>query len=201
MPTTIDAPPIVDKLFTTADLLAMPDDGIERWLIDGRIVEVGMTKRNKFHAWIESRASHILGSWIDSQPSPHGSAYAGEAGVRLRRDPDLTVGIDLVYLPPDVSSRVMADEETTIIDAVPLLAVEILSPSDTFENVQLKIGKYREVGVPLVWVLDPYFRTVTVHRRNQEPVMLNATQELDGGTELPGFRVPVVRLFPTDPPA
>ena len=199
MATTIEPPPPAERLSTTADLLAIPDDGVERWLIDGRIVEVGMTTRDKFHSWIETRISQLIANWIDSQPKPHGSAHAGEAGVRLRRDPDVTVGIDLVYLSPDVSARVMADEETTIIDAVPLLAVEILSPSDTFENLQLKIGKYREVDVPLVWVLDPHFRTVTVHRPRKEPVMLNATQELDGSPELPGFRVPVARISPSEP--
>jgi Uma2 family endonuclease len=158
-----------------------------------------MTIRNKFLTWIQNRLSQLISNWLDSQPGMPGSAHAGEAGVRLRREPELTVGIDLVYLSPEVSARVMADEETTIIDAVPLLAVEILSPSETFENLQLKIGKYREVGVPLVWVLDPHFRTVTVHRPLLEPVMLNATQELDGGTELPGFRVPVARIFPPEP--
>lgn len=199
MATVLERPAPAEKLFTTADLLAMPDDGIERWLIDGRIVEVGITIRNKTHARIQSRISQLIENWIDAQSEPRGTAHAGEAGVRLRHEPELTVGIDLVYLSADLSARIMADEETTIIDAVPTLAVEILSPSDTFKKNQSKIGKYREVGVPLVWVLDPHFRTVTVHRRNHEPVMLNATQELDGGTELPGFRVPVARIFPPEP--
>lgn len=34
---------------TTAELLARPDDGVERWLVDGVIEEVGMTMRYKRH--------------------------------------------------------------------------------------------------------------------------------------------------------
>ena len=195
MTSAVATPPPV-KSATTADLLAMPDDGVERWLMNGEIVEAGMTIRNKHHTRIQSRVSYLVEAWMETQPEPRGSAHAGEAGVRLRRDPELTVGIDLVYLAPALSAQAMADDETTIIDGVPTLAVEILSPSDTVENVQSKIDTYREVGVSQVWVLDPHYRTVTVYRPAGEPVMLNATQTLDGGPELPGFSVPVARIFP-----
>lgn len=191
------APP-AEKLHTTADLLAIPDDGIGRWLIDGRIVEVGMTIRNKHHTRTESRVSHALETWRETRPQPRGSVHAGEAGVRLRSDPELTVGIDLVYLDPEPSARVLADEATTIIDAVPTLAVEILSPSDTVEDIHAKLAMYRDAVVAVVWILDPYLRTVTVHRPGQEPVLHNRHQELTGDPELPGFRVPVARLFGDD---
>ncbi len=194
--TALEPTPPADRLFTTADLLALPDDGIERWLIDGRIVEVGMTIRNKFHTLVEGRVAQQVLNWVDAQPEPRGTLHAGEAGVRLRKNPDLTVGVDLVYLAPGLSSRVMADDTTTIIDAVPTLAVEILSPSDTIEDITHKVKLFRDAGVPQVWLLHPDFRTVSVHFPVAESVTLNATQELDGGDALPGFRVPVARLFP-----
>lgn len=180
---------------TLADLLAMPDDGTERWLLNGEIVEVGMTIRNRTHARIQSLVSYYLELWRNTQPEPRGAAFAGEAGVRLCDDPEVVVGVDVVYLAPEVAATALADATTTIIAAVPTLAVEILSPSDTVEHLQTKIDTYRDAGVPLVWVLDPHFRTVTVYRPTGEPVMLNASHEIDGGTDLPGFRVPVARLF------
>lgn len=196
-PATASAPTQpTDRLATTADLLALPDDGVERWLIDGRIVEVGVTTRNRTHTGIEARVAQQLLNWVDAQPEPRGTVHSGEAGVRLRENPDRTVGVDVVYLAPDVSAAAKGDDTTTIINAVPTLAVEILSPSDVFEDISRKVKLYRDAGVPLVWVIDPDFRTVTVHRPGAEPVMLNATQELDGGHVLPGFRVPVTRLFP-----
>jgi Uma2 family endonuclease len=203
MTTAVQTPPPEKKTFTEADLLAMPDDGIQRWLVDGQIVEMGrdsesltMTVRNKYHTRVQSRVSQLLENWCDTQPEPRGAIFAGEAGVRLRDDPELVVGIDLVYLAPEVTARVMADQETTMIAGVPTLAIEILSPSNTLETILDKIDVYLGAGVPQVWILEPHFRTVTIHRPGHDPVMLNATQELDGSTELPGFRVPVARIFP-----
>jgi Uma2 family endonuclease len=189
-------PPATAKARATlADLLALPDDGTERWLLHGEIVEVGMTIRNRTHARVETRVGQAIANWIDAQPAPRGAVFSGEAGVRLCDDPEVVVGVDVVYLAPEVAATALADATTTIIAAVPTLAVEILSPSDTVEHLQTKIDTYRDAGVALVWVLDPHFRTVTVYRPTGEPVMLNASQELDGGTDLPGFRVPVARLF------
>jgi Uma2 family endonuclease len=154
-----------------------------------------VTIRNRTHARVEIRVGQALANWSDSRPEPRGAVFGGEAGVRLCDDPEVVVGVDVVYLAPEVAATALADATTTIIAAVPTVAVEILSPSDTVEHVQTKIDTYRDAGVPLVWVLDPHFRTVTVYRPTGEPVMLNASQELDGGTDLPGFRVPVARLF------
>ncbi|MBX9583703.1 MAG: Uma2 family endonuclease [Gemmataceae bacterium] len=197
------APP-AEKLYTTADLLAIPDDGIERWLIDGRIVEVGnaegqpVTIRNKHHTLTQTLVTGELEAWRKTQPKPRGQFHSGEAGVILQHDPDRTVGIDLVYLDPATAARVMADDSTTIIDAVPTLAIEIQSPSNTLEELLSKLALYRDAGVRAVWVLNPYLRTAAIHRPGQPSVTLNETQELAGDPELPGFRVPVARLFSDD---
>ena len=53
---------------------------------------------------------------------------------------------------------------------------------------------YLEVGT-VVWVVDPDFRTVSVHRPGRFVEGFNETQELSGEPELPGFRVRVADLF------
>jgi Uma2 family endonuclease len=181
-------------LLTTADLLALPDDGKDRWLIRGRLREKPMTKRNRFHAWIESRIDYFLWSWIESQPEPRGDVYSGEVGCILRHDPSTTVGIDVAYFSTDVSSR--QTDDTTLVDGVPILAVEILSPNDTVEEIDEKVHAYLTAGVALLWIVNPRLRTVQVLRPDTEPVLFNVTQELSAEPHLPGFRVPVARLFP-----
>lgn len=192
MTTATDTPPPAEKRFTEADLLAMPDDGVRRWLIDGKIVEVGMTVRNHRHARVEARIAQLLSNWRDAQPRPRGAVYSGEAGIRL--SDTLTVGIDALYLSPELAANQTSDD-TTLLVGIPTLAVEILSPSDTQEWIAQRVRTYRRAGVPVVWVVDVEFRTVTVHRPNRPPLPLNEEQELDGGPELPGFRVPVARIF------
>ena len=125
---------------TTDELLAMPDDGIERWIINGELREGGMTVRNTWHAETTSNVDFALRSWLRTQPRPRGKVYVGHAGVRLKRGPDSTVGIDLVYLAAPLAAQTPAG--TKVIEVVPTLAIEILSPSDKQEDVEEKIDSY-----------------------------------------------------------
>lgn len=178
---------------TMEQLLALPDDGVKRWLIRGQLREKPMTYRNRFHSRALVRVAKFLEVWLDQQPQPRGSVLGGEAGVRLRRDPDTVFGIDVVYISAEVMAR--QTDETTIIDGVPILAVEILSPNNTVEEIDEKIDQYLEAGVPLVWIVDTRDRTVTIYRPDEEPELVNVRQELSGEPHLPGFRVPVAELF------
>ncbi|MHB1426692.1 MAG: Uma2 family endonuclease, partial [Gemmataceae bacterium] len=136
-------------LMTTEQLLALPDDGVERWLIRGQLREKPMTYRNRWHSRAMVRVGRFLDVWLDQQPEPRGSVLGGEAGVRLTRNPDTTVGIDVVYISAEAAAR--NPDDTTIIDGVPVLAVEILSPNNTVEEIDEKIDQYLEAGVLLVW--------------------------------------------------
>ncbi|MHB1426693.1 MAG: Uma2 family endonuclease [Gemmataceae bacterium] len=180
-------------LMTTEQLLALPDEGVERWLIRGQLREKPMTYRNRWHSRAMVRIGYFLEAWREQQPAPRGSVLGGEAGVRLTRNPDTTVGIDVVYISAEVANR--NPDDTTIIDGVPVLAVEILSPNNTVEEIDEKIDQYLEAGVLLVWIADTRDRTVTIYRPGQEPEFVNARQELSGEPHLPGFRVRVADLF------
>lgn len=184
------------RLMTTEELLALPDDGVERWLINGVLYEKRgepMTKRNRTRSAILIRIGQLLSNWLDQQPPPRGEVLGGEAGCRLSRDPDSTVGIDVVYISAELLAKQPAD--TTLIEGVPTLVVEVLSPNDTVEEITDKVGSYLTAGVPLVWVVHPKFRTVTVHKPNEEPELFNVHQELSGEPHLPGLRLRVASIF------
>jgi Uma2 family endonuclease len=178
---------------TTADLLALPQDGMERWLIRGELREKPMTVRNREHARTTARLSAFLVQWLERQPEPRGDVLDGEAGCRLRGDPDSTVGIDVVYISAELAAR--QSDDTTLIDGVPTLAVEVLSPNDTVEEITEKVDEYLAAGVPLVWVVNPYHRTVTVHRPGAAPELFNVSHTLSAEPHLPGFQVAVARIF------
>jgi Uma2 family endonuclease len=79
-------------------------------------------------------------------------------------------------------------------DGPPILAIEILAPWDPHERMVEKAESFLEAG-SVVWIADPDFRTITVHRPGEAPVMFNDRQELDGDPYLPGFRTLVRKLF------
>ena len=187
--TTIDRP----ALMTTEELLSLPEDGMDRELIRGRLRERPMTRRNRRHSRTVARLSQLLRNWSDAQPEPHGEVVAGEAGFRIRRNPDTTVGVDLAYISAQLAAT--TPEDAFLIDGSPLLVVEVLAPSDSQEDILEKVRDYIDAGVRLVWVAEPVFRTVTVYRPDAQPQMYSGNQELNGDPHLPGFRTPVAEIF------
>ena len=57
---------------TIDEFLALPDDGIDRMLLDGELWEMGVTVRNRFHSRLESRIGYVLTRWLLTQPLPRG---------------------------------------------------------------------------------------------------------------------------------
>src|SRR4051794_38792812 len=90
---------------TTAELLALPENGMDRWLIAGELRERPMTLRNRFHSRIMVCGCTERKNWNRLQPPPRGQVLCGEAGVRLIQDPETTFGIDIIYVSPEVIVR------------------------------------------------------------------------------------------------
>lgn len=189
-----------EKVWTVEDLLAMPDDGVRRWIIDGKLREqppeyegVTMTVRNRHHCEVMSFVTTTLTNWLRSRPKPRGGVYSGEVGVVLPGRPT-ALGIDVAYATPDVVA-VQDDEKTTLLDGVPTLVVEILSPNDTRAQIKEKRQKYLKAGIPLVWHIDPDERTVNVYKPGATPEFYNVTQRVPEHPAMPGFAPAVAELF------
>lgn len=187
------APP---RKMTTEELLAMPDDGVERWLIRGELrenTEVDMNRRNPDHSGVMTSLALILGNWLRKQPTPRGRILTGDAAFRLRPDSDTTVGIDVAFISHEL--RAKTPKGSKLVEGVPILAAEILSPSDKHSDVTEKVFEYLDVGVPLVWIVNPDFETVEVFRPRAEPVLFNRDQDLIAEQIMPGFCTAVAELF------
>lgn len=178
------------RLLTAADLLAMPK-GME--LARGELV--GETKlymgNNPRHAWVETR----LGRLLDAFTETHGqSVTLTECGFILAQSPD-TVRV------PDIAtvSRArydIAQATDGYFQGAPDLAIEILSPGNSSEEIDLKITEYFEAGVQEVWTVSVKRRGVTVYRASGEWKFYRRADTLDGGAVLPGFALPLIELFP-----
>ena len=181
---------------TLEEFLALPDDGVYREVRRGILREYrgeNVTRRNKHHAKVEARIAKLLGNWLDRQPPKTGEVHSGEIGCIIQQDPLITVGIDVAYFDYDVAND--DSRGTSFIDGPPILAVEILSPSDTIEDITEKVEDYLAAGVALVWIVSPKFRTVEVHRPDADPQLFNVQQTLTADPALPGFSTPVRTIF------
>lgn len=191
MSATVAAP---EKRMTVEEFLALPDDGHRRWLIDGIVYpkDPELSLRNKNHGRVSARTSQLLLGWSDARPAPRGQVVVGDTGFKLDPSSEVFVGIDVAYAPPELV--LATSDESPYFEGPPRLAVEILSPSNVHSEMVRKINAYLAAGAT-VWVLDPDFRTIHIHRPGQPPIGLNEADVLIGDPELPGFRAPVARFF------
>jgi Uma2 family endonuclease len=181
------------SLMTAEEFLRLRDDGIDRDLIDGEVRKRGPAIRDRRHSFVEAQIAFTLEHWRRIQKPPCGTVHGNGAGILLARNPDTLVGVDVGYFPPEVTGR--ERQCTALMDGPPVLAVEILSPSDLQEVIVDKVRKYLLAGVAVVWVVDPNFETVTVYRNDIAPQMFNNEQELAGEPFLPGLKIPVASFF------
>ena len=182
------------RMMTAEEFDALPaDEGVERWIVDGLLYERPMTRRSFPHSRTEAKIAYILQRWLNQQPTPPGLVLSGEAGFRLRREPATNVGIDVAYVTHEQMAATSPD--ASIIEGSPLLAVEIMSSSDTFEDTTGKIEAYLQAGILLMWRVEPRFRLLTVFRPDAAPESFNIHDELTAEPHLPGFRVAVAEIF------
>jgi Uma2 family endonuclease len=78
---------------------------------------------------------------------------------------------------------------------VPDFVVEVLSETNTPEEMDDKLEKYFRAGVHLVWYIDPEARSARTYTGKASMVEIDEGGVLDGGEVLPGFRIPLRELF------
>lgn len=144
-----------------------------------------LTKRNRHQARIEAIVSHILESWSRKTSFP-GKIFSGEVGCVLSND-GLSVGIDVALFSNSTLEQVA--DESPYVTGPPIVAVEILSPSDHIESIESKIQGYLNCGVRQVWVISPGMKNIIIHTPDGEPRIYTKEAVIDGGDVLPGFSV------------
>ena len=78
---------------------------------------------------------------------------------------------------------------------MPDLVVEIHSPRDTLAAMREKADLYLRNGTQLVWLVFPDDKRIEVHATDETITTLGIDDALDGGDVLPGFALPLRRLF------
>ena len=126
--------------FSRADLDAMPDDGRRYELLDGAIVV--SPAPGPAHQNVVGRLWRLL----DDGCPPGLKAYFAPLDTALPTgdvlEPDVLV----------VRREIVTERDVT---GVPLLAVEVLSPSSRRRDLGDKLTAFRDAGVPSYWVVDP----------------------------------------------
>jgi Uma2 family endonuclease len=177
------------RVWTDAEFMALPEDGHRYEIVNGELIDMGNS--GALHGYICGLAlsalmvyvlAKKLGVVLDSS-----TAFKMKNGNKRSSDVSFFAKERL---------QGMTELPTGFLEGAPDLAIEILSPGNTVEEMDEKIADYFDNGARLVWVVSPTQHYVMVYRCAQEPDrLLKTADSLDGEDVVPGFTLPVADLF------
>ncbi|NJK79872.1 MAG: Uma2 family endonuclease [Chloroflexaceae bacterium] len=187
MSTQLVTTSVETSLVTGEELFQLGDIGSCE-LIDGRIIY--MNPPGVEHGRIEIRLARYLDVFVDEHDL--GWVVGGETGIYIRRNPDTVRGMDIAVIS---KKRLPTVPGTGYLTVAPELVVEIVSPSDRWQDIEDKVSDYFSAGVERVWVVHPGQQAVYIYRSLTERTRLGRDETLEGEGVLAGFRLPIKALF------
>jgi Uma2 family endonuclease len=174
---------------TADELLAMPDDGLRRELLDGTVFVA--PPPGEEHGVIAAEILVSLGSHVRAQGL--GRVHAAETGFRIGSNPDTVMAPDAAFVSRERIEQAAIGRGYRA--GAPDLAVEVVSPGDSFVEVEAKVTRWLAAGCRMVVVVNPARRAATVYRSRDDIQLLTEGDVLDGGDVVPGWTLPLRELF------
>jgi Uma2 family endonuclease len=188
------------KTYTAEDLWELshsPEYADKRLeLVEGELIEMAPAALK--HGNWASLLDRVVGNFVDEYQL--GVVTAAETGYILFKNPN---GKDTVRAPDVgfISKGRLPENPDEWPDGyapfAPDLAIEVVSPNDTADEIQDRVNDYLKYGTRFVWVFYPKSKSAVVHAPNGS-ITLGINDELDGGDVLPGFKLPLRRIFRDD---
>ena len=180
----------ITTLMTAAELLAMREDGFHRReLVMGELII--MPPAGYEHGVIGFDFGAELRQFVKANDL--GRVSNSYTGFIIGTDPDTVRAPDVSFVRKE---RIPADGlPKGFFPGAPDLAVEVISPSDSYTEVVEKVAQLLEAGTQLVVLIDPRTRTVELHHRSGEISRFAEADTLTLGDVLPGFGYPIAELF------
>ncbi|WP_414565594.1 MULTISPECIES: Uma2 family endonuclease [unclassified Anabaena] len=171
---------------TLQEFLALPLDDITYELVNGEAKPKMAPKR--FHSRLTGVIYTLLSLWAQNR---------GEVGIEWaitlkRQGRDWVPVPDLLYISYSrLASDVIEDEPCPI---PPDLAIEIISPDQSFGQMSAKATDYLDAGVMRVWVVDAKAKTVTVFYPDTRPQTKTGEDSL-ADSLLPELQITPEQIF------
>ena len=176
------------KVWTDEDFMALPDQGGCYELVDGEVVDVGNSGME--HGNIGTFLGGAIEFYVRSQKlgvtCDSSTAFTMKSGNK--RSPDIS-------FVSKAKLKGLKRLPKGFLEGAPDLAVEVISPNNTFEEIHQKLVEYFDNDCRLVWVINPDEQSVLVYRQPQPDKLLKLADSLDGEDVIPGFTLPIAELF------
>lgn len=174
---------------TADELLRMPDDGFRYELINGELIR--MVPAGHQHGRIIINITTPLDQYVRKHNL--GTVYAAATGFKLSSNPDTVRAPDIAFVTRGRVQKVFDNKGYW--PGAPDLAVEVISPTDSYTHVEAKVSDWLLAGTRMVVVVNPDKHIVTVFCSLTDIVKLTENDTLDGGDIVPGWSISVKDIF------
>src|SRR5581483_8495202 len=172
----------VKEEISADDLWHIPDDGMRRELVRGELRV--MTPAGFQHGRVTATLGILLGVHVRETAS--GVTLGAETGFIIGRDPDTVRAPDAAYVSNERAAAVGSTPKFW--PAAPDFAAEVVSPDDSFREVEEKALDWLAAGTIAVLVVDPARRTATVYRGSGDARVHREDGTLDRSDAVPAWR-------------
>ncbi len=167
----------------------MPEDGFRHELVRGELRT--MPYRGFLEGHVSASITVSLG--IHVKANRLGTVYAGGTGFLLESDPDHVRAPCAAYVRRERAESV--EDRDAYFPGAPDLAVEVVSPSDLYTEMDERVADWLDAGALAVVVVNPHNRTAKVHRSRTDIVALEESDTLNLGNVVSGWRMSVKDIF------
>lgn len=115
----------------------------DREYVDGEVRERNLGK------WEHARLQAMLAAWF--------ARHEREWNIMVSTEQRMQVAEGRVRVPDLVI--VGSEPQPDVLQQPPVLVIEILSPDDTYSDLEERVADYLAMGVKAIWTIDPKTRT------------------------------------------
>lgn len=139
----------------------------------------------------EAYVVHELFSWAEADG--RGEVVSSNAGFNL---PDgSTLSPDAGWVESSRVATLSEHQRERFLPFAPDFLIEILSPSDSLPDLDMKMEQWIANGVQLAWRIDPFGGTVAIYRAGEPRVVLEKPELVAGTSPVAGFNLKMARVW------
>lgn len=181
---------VATTLMTAEDLLKMPRDDWRYELIEGVLHR--MPPPGFEHGTVAGQFGGLL--FVHVNQHRIGRVLAAETGFQLGSAPDTVRAPDVAFVSNERLQSADFDPQKYF-PGPPDFLVEVLSPQDSYSDVQKKVADWILAGAGMVVLADPVKHVLFVHRPGRPVEILSTEDTLDASDVVRGWKVRVADIF------
>ena len=130
--------------------------------------------------------------WNRKQPNS-GVVFDSSTGFKLINN--AVRSLDVSWLAMEKWNSLTTRQRRKCLPLAPDFAIELMSPTDSLNELQNKMKEYIDCGVRLGWLINPDDKQVEIYRQGKETEILDNPQTLSGENVLPSLMVDLLEIL------